>query len=133
MNTKIEVSIGELVDKLTILEIKKNKIKDPEKLEKVTEEFDILSRNLKENVISQAEVPEGFKEAFDELVDVNINLWEVEDKIREKEAQKSFRKEFIGLARKVYQLNDQRFQIKDKINQMFDSDIREQKSYVSYS
>lgn len=133
MKTEIQVSIGELFDKLTILMIKKEKIQDQEKLIEVNKELDILNSKVRSEILSEDFETEEFTATYNKLLEVNSELWDVEDRIREKEAQKNFRKEFISLARKVYKLNDERFSLKDRINQIFNSDIKEQKSYVSYS
>jgi len=115
MKTEIQVSIGELVDKLTILDIKKQKIEDPEKLAEVENEYKILTEEFQKIKDSMLDFDSNLMQIYSELQAVNLELWEVEDKIREKEAQKNFRKEFIGLARKVYKLNDQRFDLKNEI------------------
>lgn len=123
----IPVSVGELLDKLSILRIKTIKIQNPEKLEKVTHEYELL-HELSQNYL-------GVKEYFnlyDDLIATNSKLWEIEDKLRVLEKQKIFNEEFIELARKVYYTNDERFEIKNKINLLLDSDIQEQKSYEDY-
>ena len=123
----IPVSVGELLDKLSILRIKTIKIQNPEKLEKVTHEYKLL-HELSQNYL-------GIKEYFnlyDDLIATNSKLWEIEDKLRVLEKQKIFNKEFIELARKVYYTNDERFEIKNKINLLLDSEIQEQKSYEDY-
>jgi hypothetical protein len=123
----IPVSVGELLDKLSILRIKTIKIQNPEKLEKVTHEYELL-HELSQNYL-------GVKEYFnlyDDLIATNSKLWEIEDKLRVLEKQKIFNEEFIELARKVYYTNDERFEIKNKINLLLDSEIQEQKSYEDY-
>ena len=123
----IPVSVGELLDKLSILRIKTIKIQNPEKLEKVTHEYELL-HELSQNYL-------GVKEYFnlyDDLIATNSKLWEIEDKLRVLEKQKIFKEEFIELARKVYYTNDERFEIKNKINLLLDSEIQEQKSYEDY-
>lgn len=123
----IPVSVGELLDKLSILRIKTIKIQNPEKLEKVTHEYELL-HELSQNYL-------GVKEYFnlyDDLIATNSKLWEIEDKLRILEKQKIFNEEFIELARKVYYTNDERFEIKNKINLLLDSEIQEQKSYEDY-
>jgi hypothetical protein len=123
----IPVSVGELLDKLSILRIKTIKIQNPEKIEKVTHEYKLL-HELSQNYL-------GVKEYFnlyDDLIATNSKLWEIEDKLRVLEKQKIFNKEFIELARKVYYTNDERFEIKNKINLLLDSEIQEQKSYEDY-
>ena len=123
----IPVSVGELLDKLSILRIKTIKIQNPEKLKKVTHEYELL-HELSQNYL-------GVKEYFnlyDDLIATNSKLWEIEDKLRVLEKQKIFNEEFIELARKVYYTNDERFEIKNKINLLLDSEIQEQKSYEDY-
>lgn len=123
----IPVSVGELIDKLTILHIKKTKISNNEKLEFINKEFEILynfsSFYLNDEVISSL---------YYELVDTNSKLWEIEDNLRIMESNKTFDLTFIELARKVYYINDARFHLKNKINELTDSEIREQKEHVDY-
>lgn len=106
--------------------IKKQKIKDEEKLEIVQKEFTMLDEILRDLKL------ESVQPLLEEMVEVNLKLWEIEDLIREKERDKAFDEEFIDLARKVYYTNDQRFAVKDKINAQYGSDIREVKSYEDY-
>lgn len=123
---KIEVSNGELVDKVSILSIKLENIKDENKLANIKKEYDLLLQEmelLKINVDS---------EEFKELQSVNRELWEIEDKIRIKEADQQFDDEFIQLARSVYFKNDVRFEIKKKINALTNSMLAEEKEYVKY-
>lgn len=120
---KIEVSIGEVVDKITILQIKKEKIKDKTKLKYIKEELNILQNTLKtENIL----VPENL---IDELRDINQQLWDAEDVIRECEKNDNFDDSFVKCARLDAILNDKRFLVKNKINNHFDSLVKEQKSY----
>jgi len=123
---KIDVSIGEIVDKLTILSIKLDKFKDPEKRKNVEKEYQILLQSLKTSDIT----PES--EEFKKLKTINLKLWDIEDKIRVKEAEKSFDDEFIELARSVYFTNDERAEIKKQINLKYNSDLIEEKEYVNY-
>ena len=123
---KIDVSIGEIVDKLTILSIKLDKFRDPEKRKNVEKEYQILLQSLQTSDIT----PES--EEFKKLKTINLKLWDIEDKIRVKEAEKSFDDEFIELARSVYFTNDERATIKKQINLKFNSDLIEEKEYVSY-
>jgi len=123
---KIDVSIGEIVDKLTILSIKLDMFKDPEKRKNVEKEYQILLQSLKTSDIT----PES--EEFKILKTINLKLWDIEDKIRVKEAEKSFDDEFIELARSVYFTNDERAEIKKQINLKYNSDLIEEKEYVSY-
>ncbi|MBD3290491.1 hypothetical protein GF337_16930 [candidate division KSB1 bacterium] len=123
---KVEISNGELVDKVTILSIKREKITVPEKLKNVEKEFSILRKEMSTLGISE-ETPE-----YQELLRVNRELWDIEDQLRKKEAAQVFDDEFIRLARKVYFTNDKRSEIKRRINQMTDSDLIEEKTYVDY-
>ena len=124
---KIPVSVGELIDKLSILHIKKIKISNPEKLEFITKEFELLynmsSIYLNDNKISSLYI---------ELVNINSKLWEIEDELRILETKKFFNVEFIELARSVYYTNDERFSLKNKINERTSSEIREVKEYIEY-
>jgi hypothetical protein len=124
---EVPISGGELIDKLSILHVKKNKISNEDKLNLVSKEFNYLldkSKSLFEN--------ETIKLLYDELVLVNTKLWEIEDSIRILEFNSNFGNEFIELARSVYFTNDQRFEIKNKINNLISSDIMEVKEYVEY-
>jgi translation elongation factor EF-Tu-like GTPase len=120
---KIEVSIGEVVDKITILQIKKNNIKDEKKLSYINQELNILVSSLKHE---GANVP---IEMIDELRDVNQKLWDTEDVIRLCEKQDNFGEDFVKHARLDAILNDERFLIKNKINNHCNSLVKEQKSY----
>jgi hypothetical protein len=124
---KIPVSVGELIDKLSILHIKKIKISNPEKLEFITKEFELLY-----NMSSYYLNDENISKYYRNLVEINLKLWEVEDEIRIIENIKSFDSKFIQLARQVYLINDERFSVKNMINELTDSEIREQKEYVEY-
>ena len=119
----INVSIGEVVDKITILEIKLENIKDEEKRTNVLTEYNTLNPLIEELNVDK------FKE---DLRYINNKLWDIEDKIREKERDKEFDDEFVELARSVYYTNDIRAQIKRDINVKFESDLIEEKSYESY-
>ena len=119
----INVSIGEVVDKITILEIKLENIKDEEKRKNVLTEYNTLNPLICELSIDK------FKE---DLRHINSKLWVIEDKIREKEKNKEFDDEFVILARAVYYTNDIRAKIKRDINVKFESDLIEEKSYESY-
>jgi|TARA_R100001509_G_scaffold155426_1_gene117899 hypothetical protein len=120
---KIEVSIGEVVDKITILQIKKEKISDELKLEHVEKELTILESTLKNSKIL---VPEKL---IQKLKDVNLKLWDAEDVIRDRENKDLFDEEFIKCARLDAKLNDERFLVKNEINNVCQSNIKEQKSY----
>lgn len=121
----IPISIGELVDKLTILDIKLEMIKHPQKLEHIRHEKEFL-----ENLYKKFFTLDDLRE---ELYTVNKGLWHIEDNIRECERNKDFGAKFIRLARDVYYTNDKRFEIKNQINLLTNSDIKEVKSYESYS
>lgn len=126
MNIFCEVSLGELADKMTILEIKLAKIKDEQKRSYVKTELNKLKKTyLDLNV-------EVDKEILSSLHAVNLELWEIEDKIRLKESEKKFDEEFVELARRVYLTNDKRFSLKNEINTRYDSGLREVKDYQSY-
>lgn len=123
---KIEISIGELVDKVSILSIKSEKIKFEEKLKNIRKEFDLLNKSMEEIGISID------SEDFKKLKKVNLQLWDIEDKIRKKETDKEFDDEFISLARSVYFINDERAAIKKRINLKFGSELIEEKEYARY-
>ena len=120
---RIEVSIGEVVDKVTILEIKKEKILDKIKLEHIEKELLVLENTLTESTIM---VP---PKLIQKLKDVNLKLWDAEDIIRDRENRNLFDEEFIKCARLDAQLNDERFLVKNEINNICESNIKEQKSY----
>jgi hypothetical protein len=122
---KIEISNGELLDKLSILEIKLEKIKDPAKLNHIKDEF-FLIKPLTDNLIPTVEIQ------YKRLVDINRLLWEIEDTIRDLERKEQFGGEFIQTARKVYLFNDERARIKKEINQITNSGLVEEKSYTGY-
>lgn len=123
----IEVSIGELLDKLTILAIKRERISDPQKLEHIEKEFSILQERSAEYLKS-----EEISRIFEELKKVNSDLWIIEDDLRDMESQKRFDSEFVEKARAVYFTNDRRFELKNEINSLAGSGIREQKGYKKY-
>lgn len=124
---KIGISVGELLDKLTILEIKKQKIDNQEKLAHIERERLILSESSAVYLEDSA-----IRECFDELIAVNSKLWVVEDILRDMESESRFDEEFIENARLVYKTNDRRFEIKNRINDLTNSAIKEQKSYKKY-
>ncbi len=129
MTIKIPISIGELVDKLTILEIKKLKIVDEVKKVSIIKEFELLQEIvLKSEIFKKKEYSLFYKQ----LIKINLKLWETEDKIRIFEKNRCFDSEFVKLARSVYKLNDKRFKIKNEINNFFGSEIAEQKEYEDY-
>jgi hypothetical protein len=123
----VPVSVGEMIDKLSILQVKKNNIKDENKLVFINKEFELLY-NFSSEYLSNLET----ESIYHRLVEVNSNLWEVEDKLRIMEKEQRFDEEFISLARKVYFTNDERFRLKNEINLITDSEIREIKDYVKY-
>ena len=123
-----EISAGELLDKISILEIKLEKIKDKASQEAINKEYKII----KEVQNSSLEVTEKLKTLFKEIKEVNLNLWNIEDKLRICEKNKDFGKTFIELARSVYLNNDKRSKIKLEINNILDSNIREIKQYANY-
>jgi hypothetical protein len=123
----IPISVGELIDKLSILQVKTLKITNPEKLKYVSEEFELL-HNQSEIYFQDTEV----KSLYDSLTEVNSSLWDVEDKLRIFESEKKFDDEFIEFARKVYYTNDERFRLKNEINAITSSEIREVKDYKPY-
>ena len=126
MIISIPVSIGELLDKLSILHIKMEKIEDPTKLGNIKKEYDYLSSAVYSSNID-------YEDQLTKLKKVNSTLWEIEDKLRVKEKAKDFGSAFVELARQVYIFNDERFKIKTEINRHHDSEVKEEKSYEDYS
>jgi hypothetical protein len=124
----VEVSVGELLDKISILEIKQEKIKDPEKLKFINEEHSILKDQLNNNVKSDQKL----NELFESLKQINAKLWVIEDDKRQCEKGKDFTEAFIKLSRDVHFLNDDRAKIKLEINNHTGSKIKEIKDYTSY-
>ena len=124
----VEVSIGELLDKISILEIKQGKIKDPEKLKFINNEHSILKDQLEKNVKSD----EKLNDLYQSLKEINSKLWVIEDDKRQCEKEKDFGEKFIKLSRDVHFLNDDRAKIKLKINNHTGSVIKEIKEYTSY-
>ena len=124
----VEVSVGELLDKLSILEIKKEKIKDPEKLKFINNEHSILKGQLVQNVKSDDKLNKLFKS----LKVINAKLWVIEDDKRLCEKTKDFTEKFIKLSRDVHFLNDERAKIKLEINNLTGSKIKEIKEYTNY-
>ena len=124
----VEVSVGELLDKISILEIKQDKIKDPEKLSFINNEHSILKNQLEKNVKSD----EKLEKLFQDLKDINAKLWVIEDDKRECEKNKDFGEKFIKLSRDVHFLNDDRAKIKLEMNNHTGSAIKEIKEYTSY-
>ena len=124
----VEVSIGELLDKISILEIKQEKIKDTEKLKFINKEHSILKDQLNKNVKSNQKL----NELLEILKKINVKLWIIEDNKRQCEKDKDFTEKFIKLSRDVHFLNDERAKIKLEINNHTGSKIREIKEYTNY-
>ena len=129
MNINIPISVGELLDKLSILEIKQEKIDNTKKLKNINFEYDVL-KELSREIKNKDE--ETFESLYTQLLEVNNKLWEIEDSIRVLEVEKRFDKDFISLARSVYFTNDDRFDLKNKINEHFGSEVAEEKQYIEY-
>ena len=128
MTLRVPVSPGELIDKLTILEIKLERMSDPAKKANVAKEFDVLSEELAKSVRHSAELTQ----LHSALKQVNETLWVVEDDIRDCERAQDFGPKFIELARSVYRINDRRAELKKEINLLLNSDLIEEKSYAAY-
>ena len=124
----VEVSVGELLDKISILEIKREKIKNKEKLEYINYEYSILEVQYKKNIKED----EKIKNLFKQLIDVNRKLWTIEDDKRQCEKNKSFDEKFIQHSRDIHFLNDERSKIKLEINNHTGSKVKEIKEYTSY-
>ena len=124
----VEVSIGELLDKITILEIKQEKIKDPEKLKFISNEHSILKDQLNNNI----KTDDKLNKLFQSLKDINSKLWVIEDDKRQCEKDKDFGEKFVKLSRDVHFLNDDRAKIKLEINNHTGSAIKEIKEYTNY-
>lgn len=123
-----EISIGELLDKISILEIKQKNLKDSEKTKIVTKELESLNNTLKNDV----NITDEIKSLYKDLKAINLKLWDIEDGKRDCERNKDFGEKFVELARSVYIENDNRAKIKNKINQLSGSNISEVKSYDKY-
>ena len=124
----VEVSVGELLDKISILEIKKEKIKDSQKLNFINDEYNVLKEQLNKNVKSD----EKFEKLFQSLKEINSKLWVIEDDKRMCEKNSDFGEKFIKLSRDVHFLNDDRANIKLEINNHAGSKIKEIKEYTNY-
>ena len=124
----VEVSVGELLDKISILEIKKEKIEDPKKLKFISNEYSILNEQLEKNVKTN----EKLEKLYHDLKEINARLWVIEDDKRDCEKNKDFGDKFIKLSRDVHFLNDDRAKIKFEINNHSGSSIKEIKEYTSY-
>jgi hypothetical protein len=123
----IQVSVGELIDKLSILQVKLNNIQNEDKLKLIKHEY---------NILHSISIPyfedKNISELYFQLIKVNSRLWNVEDRLRIIETEKRFEGEFIDLARQVYYINDERFEVKNKINSLTSSEIKEVKEYADY-
>ena len=126
-NPKVSVSVGEVFDKITILQIKKDKIKDRNKLININKELNEI-----ETVVEEHKNDKEILSFIKTLKNINLKLWEIEDKIRAKESLKEFDEDFIQLARSVYIVNDKRAEIKKEINLKTNSNLIEEKSYKQY-
>ena len=123
-----EIAPGELLDKISILEIKLEKVKDKKSQEKIKKEYKIL----KEIEISSIKMTDEIKNLIQCVKNVNIELWNIEDKLRIYEKNKDFGENFIELARGVYFKNDERAKLKNEINEILESNIKEIKQYINY-
>ena len=123
-----EISAGELLDKISILEIKLEKVEDKKCQEEIKREYKIL----KEIQTSSIKMTDKIKNLIQSVKNVNIELWDIEDKLRIYEKSKDFGKNFIELARGVYFKNDERAKLKNEINEILESNIREIKQYINY-
>ena len=129
MSIKIELSVGELLDKISILQIKAERIDDPSKVKNINKELDVLMSLWNDSPYSDT----NLSSEINELKNINEALWDIEDKIRDKERNQLFDKDFIELARSVYFTNDKRAEIKRIINGKTGSELIEEKSYSDYS
>ena len=124
----VEVSVGELLDKISILEIKKDKVKDEEKLKFIINEYEILKEQLDKNIKAE----EKINKLYQSLKEINAKLWVIEDDKRQCEKESDFGEKFIKLSRDVHFLNDDRAKIKLEINNLTGSKIKEIKEYTNY-
>ena len=124
----VEVSVGELLDKISILEIKKEKIKDEEKLNFINDEYNVLKDQMNKNIKSD----EKLEKLFHSLKEINSKLWVIEDDKRKCEKNSDFGEKFIKLSRDVHFLNDKRAKVKLEINNLTGSKIKEIKEYTNY-
>lgn len=123
----VPVSVGELIDKLSILQVKKIKVTNTDKLLFINKEYDLL-HEMSSEFLQRKDI----LKIYDDLINTNLKLWEVEDELRVIESTKNFDDTFTELARSVYYTNDERFRLKDKINSLTNSEIKEQKDYKEY-
>ncbi len=126
MKVTCQVSLGELIDKLSILKVKEMNISDSTKLQFVCHEIKVLEQTIGGLSLS------GIEDHLRGLIEINSRLWVIEDDIRDKEQDGNFDQGFIELARSVYRINDMRFDLKSRINEVYGSEIREVKSYQKY-
>ena len=127
-NLVIPISPGELIDKITILEIKRESILDKEKLSNINLEYKVLLETLENKIIASNEIDS----LRIKLKTINKKLWDIEDQLRDLERSKTFNEDFIKLARSVYFTNDERSEVKKSINKLLNSEIVEEKSYSKY-
>ena len=128
MKVSVLISLGELLDKISILEIKNKKILNESKILNIKKELNGLNKVLDELNINLSES----NSLYNKLYKINLTLWEIEDSIRVLEKNEDFGEKFIELARSVYKTNDQRFEVKNDINKLFNSEYVEEKSYEDY-
>lgn len=128
MSVLTEISVGEFVDKLTILRIKSERIRDPDQLANINHELEVLNRIWQQSAYAGVDIARETRA----LSEVNEQLWEIEDAIRELESRSDFGRRFIELARAVYITNDRRAELKKQINRLTGSAIMEEKSYHDY-
>ena len=124
---KIEVSIGEIIDKISILDLKLRNIIDENQLINIRKEYDYLI-----NIVNEDGTFDLSSDEYKNLFGINLRLWQIEDSIRNKEKEKSFDSEFVSLARQVYITNDRRAELKKEINLKYGSNFIEEKSYSNY-
>jgi len=132
LNISVPVSPGELIDKLTILEIKSRRIKNNQKLKTIRYELNLLKAILNRLLSENKSISEKVNTSRKKLLEINKKLWDIENQIREKESSGTFDNKFISLARAVYITNDKRSEIKNKINTLFGAAIKEIKEYSGY-
>ena len=128
MKCFVEISPGELIDKITILEIKLRKIANEAQLVNIRLEYEILLKVYRDGIVETARL----RALVDRLRDTNAAIWSIEDDIRDQERNKTFGADFVAIARSVYRTNDIRAAIKREINELLDSSIVEEKSYTAY-
>lgn len=127
MSVTIPISVGELVDKYSILQIKRSRVVGSDKLQDVDNEISLLSSHVGLFIVIDA-----IDVLYEDLVGINCQLWDVYDELRTLEKEKRFGERFIELSRTAYHLNDERYSIKNKINRLTNSDVQEVKQYIEY-